>query len=165
MRSNVKCSRRGGFTLIELLVVIIITGVILGYATPRLQNARAKRTARNARDVFVWNAQRARARAIQTGNTYLYELNPSTRRAWIVKRNATLASDTLLTINFATEYDESLVETSTSAKITLCYNPRGYAFACDGTYSPTSNVTVTFTHAGNTSSATVKPLGQISRND
>jgi prepilin-type N-terminal cleavage/methylation domain-containing protein len=154
-------NRRSGLTLVELVVVIIIAGIMMGVAVPSMQRSRATRVARNARDVLVWNASRARARAIQTGNTYLYQINPATERAWIVRRNPTVASDTLLTINFSTEYEATL-STSDNAVITLCYNPRGYAFSCDVT-SPSSNVDVTFTHATYTSIARVKPLGQIER--
>ena len=158
-------SRKGGFTLIELMVVIVIAGIIMLVAIPKFQGTRATRVARNARDVFVWNAQRARARAIQTGQTYLYELNPATERAWIVKRGATVASDTFLTINFQTQY-EATVSTSANTTITVCYNPKGYAntscTAGSGTV-PTANVDITFTHANYTSVARLKPLGQVTR--
>lgn len=152
---------RAGFTIIELVVIIVIMGILMTYAIPRFQSTRAQRTARNARDVFVWNAQRARARAIQTGNTYLYELDPLTEKAWIVKRNPTLPSDTLLTVNFSIGY-EATVSTASNNRITLCYNPRGYAFQCSAN-SPTSSVEVTFTNATYTSAARIKPMGQIQR--
>lgn len=158
-------SRQGGFTLIELVIVITIAGILMTYSIPRFQGARAQRTARNARDVFVWNAQRARARAIQTGTTYLYQLDPTTERAWIVKKGGSTAADTLLTINFQTEY-ESTVSTSANSVITVCYNPKGYAnTSCSGVTGtvPTANVDVTFTNASYTSSARLKPLGQVER--
>ena len=154
-------SRRGGFTIIELVIVIVIAGIMMGYAIPRFQRTRAERTARNARDVFVWNANRARAKAIQSGTTYLFEVDPATERAWVVKRNATMASDTLLTINFESEY-ESEMSTAANSLITVCFNSRGYAFNCSGN-SPTANVDVTFTHASYTSIARLKPMGQASR--
>jgi prepilin-type N-terminal cleavage/methylation domain-containing protein len=154
-------TRRAGLTLIELMVVIMIVGIMMGVAVPSLQKTRAQRMARNARDVFIWNANRARSRAIETGNTYLYVLDPSTNKAWIYKQNPSASSDTLLTINFQTEY-EATTSTPTNSTIALCYNPRGYAFSCSAN-SPSSNIEVTFTHASYTAKARVKPMGQMDR--
>ena len=160
---TVSGARRGGFTILELLVVIGIAGVLMTYAIPRLHGARAARNARNARDVYAWTAQRARARAIQTGQTQVFGLNPSTDRVWIVRRGGTLASDTLLTINFQTQYDAQ-VSSSPNSAVNVCYNPRGFAFA----RGPACNVsfvtdTVTFTHSTYTSRAIVKPLGRVEK--
>ena len=152
--------RRGGFTLIELIVVITIAGIVMTYAIPRLHGARATRTARNARDVFAWTAQRARARAIQSGATQQFTINPATERAWVVRRGTT---DTLLTINFQNEY-ESTVSSSANTTVTVCYSPRGFAFARGSSCSSSVTTdTLTFTHAMYTSRAVVKPLGQVEK--
>ena len=154
---------RGGYTLVELLVTMLIAAIVMSVAVPQFTTMMQRRNAQNARDDFVWMAVRARARAIERGSAYLLEVNPSTSRAWIVKRNPSSASDTVQTVAFNTEFNAS-VTTSTGNKITVCYSPRGFAFTCDATYSPTANVTVTFTHIDKTSSATVRPLGQVIRN-
>ena len=156
-------ARQRGFTIVELLVVIAIAGILMTYAIPRLHAARANRAARNARDVFAWTAQRARVKAIQTGATQLLQINPTTERAWIVKRNPTTAADTTLTIHFQNEYDAA-VSTSANALITVCFNPRGYAFARGTTCgSSVTTDTLTFTHASYTSQAVLKPLGQVQK--
>jgi prepilin-type N-terminal cleavage/methylation domain-containing protein len=157
--------RRDGFTLIELVIVITIAGIIMVYAVPRFQGMRATRTARNSRDVFVWLAQRARARAIQTGQTWLYEIDPANERVWIVRRGGSAAADTLTTVNFVSEYESTTMSTAANTVITVCYNPRGYASTCTGGSgsSPTNNVDVTFTNGSYTSSARLKPLGQVER--
>ena len=87
-------------------------------------------------------------------------MNPVTERAWVVRRNTT---DTLLTINFQSQY-EATVSTSANTTITVCYNPRGYAFA-RGSSCATSVTTdtLTFTHAAYTSRAVLKPLGQVQK--
>jgi len=163
-RSAVLGGRRGGFTLLELLVAIGIAGVLMTYAIPRLHGARGSRTARNARDVFAWTAQRARARAIQTGQAQLLQIDPANERAWIVRRGGSTAADTLVTVNFQTQYD-AMLSSSTNSTVTVCFNPRGYAFA-RGTScgSSVTSDTLTFTHATSyTSRAIVKPLGQVQK--
>jgi len=152
-------SLRAGFTLIELAVTVFITGLIIAIATPRMSHTLALRNARNARDAFAWNASRARARAIQTGDTYLYVVNPSNERAWIYKRNPA-AGDTLVALNFSTQFD-ALVSTSSNSTFTICYGPRGYAYDCTG--GGTNTIDVTFATGAYTSTARIKPLGQVER--
>lgn len=160
-------ARASGFTLIELLLVIVIAAVLMGYAIPQLNRARATQGARNARDVLAWTAQRARARAIQTGQTQLLQINPATERAWVVTRNTT---DTLVTVNFQREHDATM-STAGNALISVCYSPRGYAFKwaqlSSGVWTcnvnATDNVDIVFTHAGVQATARLKAAGQVQR--
>lgn len=160
-RSREAPGRRPGFTVLELAVVMIIVGVIATIALPRMGNMQASQAAQNARDAFVWMGSRARARAIEQGTTQLLEINPAAARAWIVKRNPTSAADTAQVVDFAVEY-QATVTSSTGSGITLCYNPRGYAWDCD-TDSPDADVQVTFQAGPRTAVARVRPLGQIER--
>ena len=155
-------SVRGGYTLVELLLVIIIGTILLMMAIPNFTRVSAGQNVRNARDAMVWMSARARSRAIERGQVTLLEIDPASERVWIVRRNTgtALASDTLEKVNFSTERAVTL-STGANTKITLCYNPRGYAFPCTG--SPSSNIEVTFTHIGKIATARVKPLGQIER--
>lgn len=152
---------QAGFTLIEIAVVLFIAGLVIAIGMPSVTQSMQQRYARNARDAFVWNANRARARAVQTGRTVLLQVNPGTERAWIVRRNPTAASDTLLTIDFEDEF-QSTISTTANTTMTICYSPRGYAYQCDAS-SPTGTVDVTFTHGVYTAQARVKLLGQVQR--
>lgn len=152
-------SLRDGFTLIELAVVIFIAGLIIAIALPRMSDDVASRYARNARDAFAWTANRARARAIQTGKTILLVANPSNEKTWVYTRNPS-AGDTLVVIDFTTQF-QSTFATPSNNVLTVCYSPRGYAYDCTG--SGTNTVDVTFTHGVYTAKARVKPLGQVER--
>jgi prepilin-type N-terminal cleavage/methylation domain-containing protein len=154
-------SIRPGFSMVEMVIVIVIAGIIASFTIPSFNNTQRNRMAQNARDSFVWMGARARSRAIEMGTTFLLEVDPATERAWIVRRNPTVAADTLQMVDFTTEY-ASTITTSTNNTVTVCFNSRGYAWACAGT-SPTSNVDVTFSHAQRIASARVKPLGQMQR--
>ena len=153
---------RPGFSVVEMGVVLMIAGILIAWTIPGFTRMQRNRAAQNARDSFVWLSNRARARAVETGTTQLLEIDPASSRAWIVKRNATLATDTLQTVHYPTEFG-ARVTTSTSAKVTLCYNPRGYAWRCDLTFSPNADVPITFAHGGKSAVARVKPLGQVER--
>jgi type IV fimbrial biogenesis protein FimU len=154
-------SNRPGFTMVEMVIVITIAGIIAAFAIPSFSNTQRNRNAQNARDSFVWLGAKARSRAIEMGTTWLLEISPATERAWIVKRNPTVASDTLEIVNYVTKY-ASTISTASNNVITLCFNSRGFAWSCSGN-SPGSNVDITFTHAQRTAVARVKPLGQMQR--
>ena len=155
-------SVRKGFTLVELLLVIIIGAIMMMMAIPSFTRVTAGQNARNARDQLVWMSARARSRAIERGQVILLEVHTGNDRAWIVRRNTgtALASDTLEKVNFLTE--QSVELSGTATQVTLCYNPRGYAFGCSGN-SPSTNQSVVFSHAGKSATAVLKPLGQIER--
>ena len=155
-------SIRPGFSMVEMVIVIVIAGIIASFAIPSFNNTQQNRMAQNARDSFVWMGARARSRAIEMGTTFLLEVDPATERAWIVRRNPSVAADTLQMVNFTTEY-ASTITTSTGNTISLCFNSRGYAWSCTGSQSPSANETVTFSHAQRTATARVKPLGQMQR--
>ncbi len=152
---------RGGYTLIELLLVIVIGAILLTMTVPSFARVASGQNARNARDAAVWMAARARSRAIERGEIVKFEIHIGDERAWIVRRNlgTALASDTLEKINFETEQN---VQITAASRVTLCYNPKGFAITCSA-YSPAADVDVTFTYAGKSAVARVKPLGQIER--
>lgn len=157
-------ARRDGFTMIELAIVLTIAGILAGFAVPSFNALQKNKAAQNARDAFVWMAARTRATAIERGKTYLLEVDPATERAWIVLRRtsgAAIAADTVQTVDYDGEFDAT-ISTGTDARITMCYNPRGYAWGCSAD-SPTVNTDITFAQVGQSAIARLKVLGQVER--
>jgi type II secretory pathway pseudopilin PulG len=146
--------------MIELLIVITIAGIIATFAIPPFNNAQQNRMAQNARDSFVWLGNKAKSRAIEMGTTWMLEVDPATEKAWIVKRNPTVASDTLQIVDYPTQY-ASTISTRTNTLVRICYNSRGYAWPCTGGLGATE--VITFTHALRTSRVSVMTLGQMQR--
>src|SRR5687768_1292396 len=153
--------KRDGFTLVELLIVMIIGGILMSYAVPSFTRMSASQNARNARDRMMWMANRARTIALTRGQVQLFEIDPSTNSAWVVRRNPMTAADTTEVVRFNSEYSAT-VTTSTGNRITLCFSARGYAFSCSAN-SPGGNVEATITHVEKSATARIKPLGQIER--
>ena len=153
--------RRPGFSMVEMVIAMVIAGIIASFAIPSFNNVQQNRMAMNARDSFMWMSNRARSRAIEMGTTWLLEVDPTTERAWIVRRNPTVASDTLQKVDFPTQY-ASTISTAANTLVTICYNSRGFAWAC-AAGSPGSAVDVTFTHARRNSVVRIRPLGQVTR--
>jgi prepilin-type N-terminal cleavage/methylation domain-containing protein len=150
---------RAGFSLIELLIVMVIGGILMTFAIPGYTKMTAARNAQNARDNLVWMAARARAKAIEMGRVYQLQIDPTTEKARIIQRGATVPLDSVL---FSGKEFKSTISTIANTVIVVCYSPRGYAFSCDAG-SPNANVDVTFTHFDKTAIARIKPLGQIER--
>jgi prepilin-type N-terminal cleavage/methylation domain-containing protein len=61
--------RRRGFTLVETLLVIVIMGLVVGLAIPRLSSAAARRNLRGSRNTIASLYTQARITAMQRGSS------------------------------------------------------------------------------------------------
>jgi hypothetical protein len=118
---------RAGFTLLELVLILSIAGIVGALVAPPIGELRARQEARNARDAYVWLAQRARLHAVERGTTVVLELDPASGRAWAVRAGA---ADTLGTIDFTQQHGVWLA--GVENVLLLCYGPRGFGVACGG---------------------------------
>lgn len=142
-----------GFSLVELMFVIVIGAVLVAMMLPAFGEMQARRSARNARDAFMYMAGRARAESIQRGRQIDLRLDPTTGRAVVVNP---LNNDTIDRLNFTGDY-KAAVTTSTGALVQICYTPRGYA-TC-----PSALRTATFKTGRDSARVRIRPLGQVDK--
>jgi prepilin-type N-terminal cleavage/methylation domain-containing protein len=119
---------RRGFTLIEILIVVVLIGVIVAVAGPRLRTALVRQNVRSARDALVTMHATARASAIQRGRyTALWIVGDT---ALVVAQNpVTAAFDTIVNpVNLRTRWGVAV----TTNNNVLTFDPRGL-FTTGGT--------------------------------
>ena len=95
---------RRGFTLIEILIVVVLLGVIVALAGPRLRTALLRQNVRSARDALVTMHATARSSAIQRGRYTALVIAGDT--AFVVAQNpVTAAFDTIVNpVNLRTRW-------------------------------------------------------------
>ncbi|HET7602669.1 MAG TPA: type II secretion system protein [Gemmatimonadales bacterium] len=137
--------RRNGFTLIEMMIVIVIMGIMLAMAMPKLHDWSSSADARGARTAATTLLAKARAAAIQNNQVTTASFNGTSGAVVTVATN-----DTLQQVAMGSEYGITMSPSSWS----VTYDPRGI-----GSYQ--YPVTVTFTKSGKSSSLTVSGYGRV----
>lgn len=137
--------RRNGFTLIEMMIVIVIMGIMLMIATPKVRDWSDGAAARSARTSATALLASARAAAIQN--------NEPTTATFSGSQGAvvTAGGTTLDQVSFDDQYGVTMSPSSWWVR----YDPRGIGTASD------ASVTATFTRSGQSSSLTVSGYGRV----
>jgi prepilin-type N-terminal cleavage/methylation domain-containing protein len=149
--------RRAGFTLIELVVVILIGSILMGFALASFQNAQSAFAARGAKSMYATFHQKARARAIETGETVRLIVDVQGDSAWMLVPG--VANDI---VNFRRELNVDL--RASSSMFLICMTPRGFADpSCPafGYSLNTSPIRLEFWLTSDSSSVLILPMGQL----
>ncbi|MGH7483061.1 MAG: pilus assembly FimT family protein [Longimicrobiales bacterium] len=148
--------RRSGFSLVELLFVVLVASIMIGIIVPSFGQLQARRSAQNARDAFVFLANRARAEALQRGRMVRLRLDAADESAALVVGVADTIAEPL---DFQAAYGVS-VAMNGGGDLEICYLPRGFADpSC-----PATEQVATFTAGSESVAATIRVLGQVETN-
>lgn len=150
--------KRTGFTLIEMVFVILIGSILTMVALQTFQNAQARMAARSAKTMYATLHQRARARAIEMGETVLFIVDTVGDSAFMFS-NGQITDVT----RFRSQMNVDLRATPTS--FLLCMTPRGYADPNCSAYAFTatssSPIDLEFWMNADSSTITILPMGQL----
>jgi Tfp pilus assembly protein FimT len=146
--------RTAGFTGIEMLIVLIIAGILLAMAMPALGRAWVRQGTLNARDTLVALSSRARAVAIERGDTVRLRVDAVTDRAWIEHAGSTVDA-----VDYSGEFDADVRLASGRDALCVRYNARGLGSSCGHTLPDT----VVFTRGSYSARAVVQLLGQVTK--
>jgi prepilin-type N-terminal cleavage/methylation domain-containing protein len=118
---------RRGFTILELLVVMIMIGVLMGLAIPRLMDAFAGNNKRAARSALVTLVAKARGTAVARGcRSAVHFTSGSNGSAWVTVCKVTgTGIDTLGGVDpVAARFNVTI----TASRDSVTYAPSGISF-------------------------------------
>ena len=140
--------------MIEVIVVISVGAILLSMALRGFGEASSRMAVENARRNFSALQARARAYAIERGETTELNVDPAEDVAWVEASAGRIE---------VVDYDETRnvdVQSETSGVIRLCLSPRGFAETTCNSFG-SGTVSLSFVQGAQVAELTILPLGQI----
>jgi len=147
---------RSGFSIIELVVVLMVGSILTSIAARSFDGVSGRFAIGGAKRSLMSMHARARAQAVEYGETVQLNVNPDDDNVWLSR-----GGEILELMDFSGVFNVD-VRTSTGTTLKVCMNPRGFADTrCNNFNSP---VTVSFLLTGDTASVRILTLGQMVAN-
>lgn len=157
-----------GFSLIELLFVVVIGSVLTGIAMSGWGSMRDRLATGSAKRLYMTMHQRARSRAVETGETILILVYTSQNRVVFYTPAGGFFGEVEFDDEFGVDIRTTVNGVTSNFSYYMCMTPRGYADIDCGQYTGVLTQTmgsnefdIEFWLGGNSSSVTVLPLGQL----
>jgi type II secretion system protein H len=147
-------NRRSGFTLIEMLMVVVIMGIVLSIASPKLTTAASQMAVHNARNEVSAMISLTRALAVQNGRRATFVQEGNSVRVELARGYGS-TTDTVAARDLAEQHKVAL---GSSAKLEVPFDPRGFAIRS----SADESRIISIQRDGFTDTVCVIGLGKIS---
>jgi len=146
--------RRNGFTLAEMMIVIVIMGIMMAAALPKLHDWSLAADARSARSSARSLLAQARAAAVQSNRTTTVSFDGT--RGLVTASPRLSGSGSVDTVGSVLSLSGQYHVTMSPSSWNVSYDPRGLG-------TNMSPIAVTFTRSGHAATFTVSPYGRVNQ--
>jgi|SRR5215213_9497608 len=143
---------RGGFSMAEVLIVLVIIGIAIAMAVPRMQGVLHESSLQSALNQVASDITLARLRAVRAGTRAALVVNSAGTGYTVVVDPSGATPTTFKTVSFATDY-KGLTLSPVNNSVT--FDSRGMLVQGSGT--------IMATRQGRTDSLTVTGVGRVYR--
>jgi type IV fimbrial biogenesis protein FimT len=150
--SRAPSRHRGGFTLAEVLVVVVIIGIALAMAVPRMQGVLHRSSVESALNSVASDITLARLRAVRAATRAALVVNSTGTGYSVVVDPRSGTPQTLKTVSFSNDYKGL---TLSPVNDSVAFDSRGMLVQGSGT--------IRATRQGRTDSLTISGVGRIYR--
>ena len=151
---------QSGLTLTELVVMMLMLGILLALAIPRIDNAMRHARVKSAVAELTTAHFLTRSAAMRYGRPATLRIDAVNGRFW-VEVDTSVAGGSTDTVGGVHRMSEADV-TMSSDRTKLCFDRRGLAYI-EGTACEQPDARVVFTTAGRTDSFKTSAIGKVLR--
>lgn len=150
---------RSGFTLFELLTVIVLMGIVLAFAYPRMSSMATSASLRTARGAMITAVNVAKSSAVTSGKCAYLRLTSSSVTVFTTPCEGGTQITVVSNRNFASDYGVAVTIAkgggTAVASDSLGFDPRGIPL------NNTQSALFTITKNSRTSTVTVGNYGRV----
>ncbi len=118
-------SGRAGFSLIELLIVVVIIGILVSLATPRIRRGWFRAEVISARNAMANMYTTARLTALQTNRSVVFQRNGNVVLITASPRLVAAGGSTIDTVGAVVDLNSKHGVTVSGTPTSIAVNPKG----------------------------------------